>query len=111
MKGEYQKAHRSCKSKNYSAITAMDLQGILSLKIIKGGVKGPDFCLFIKELIQYNQERFTTNKALLFMDNASIHKSKDLMQKLSKFYNILYNAPYTPQFNPIEKYGLEMKKL
>jgi len=36
------------------------------------------------------------------MDNASIHKSKAYMKKVERFYTILYNAPYTPQFNPIE---------
>ena len=36
------------------------------------------------------------------MDNASIHKSKDFMQKFIRYYNVLYNAPYTPQLNPIE---------
>ena len=36
------------------------------------------------------------------MDNLSIYKTKDFMQKLAKYQNILYNSPYTPQLNPIE---------
>lgn len=100
--GTYPKSKKSGKSKNYSAITAMDKKGILCIKIVKGGVKGADFCIFIKELIDSQKERFESRKLILFMDNASIHKSKDYMKKLEKFYNILYNAPYTPQLNPIE---------
>ncbi len=100
--GKNQKVSYPGKSKNYSAIVAMDIEGILSLKIIKGGVKAPDFCLFIKQLIDQEAQRFRSNKVILFMDNATIHKSKDYMQKLEKFVNIMYNSPYTPQFNPIE---------
>ena len=47
-------------------------------------------------------ERINTGKLILFMDNASIHKTKDFMQKLKRYQNIMYNAPYTPQLNPIE---------
>ena len=36
------------------------------------------------------------------MDNAKIHHSKDHMQVFTKFYNVLYNAAYTPELNPIE---------
>ena len=37
------------------------------------------------------------------MDNAKIHKCKKLQPLLSKL-NILYNAPYSPFLNPIEKF-------
>ena len=100
--GQHQLISKPPKSKNYSAITAMDISAIIGVKIVRGGVKGPDFYLFIKELIEFQSARFRTRKVLLLMDNASIHKSKDYMQKLINYYCILYNAPYTPQFNPIE---------
>ena len=101
-KGTHQKISTVSKSKNYSAIMAMDFNGIIALKILKGGVKGADFFLYIKELIESEQERFNSKKVILFMDNASIHKTKDFMKKLAKYQNILYNSPYTPQLNPIE---------
>ena len=93
---------RPSKSLNYSVIMAMDLKGILCAQVIKGGVKGADFFLFIKELTKAHEKRFESRKVILFMDNASVHKSKDYMQKITTYYNILYNSPYTPQFNPIE---------
>jgi len=80
----------------------MDVSGILAVKILRGGVKGQDFFYFIKELVELENERFQTNKVVMLMDNASVHKSKDYMKKAENFYNVLYNAPYTPQFNPIE---------
>ena len=98
----YPKASKPAKSKNYSAITAMDIDGILSLKIVKGGVKASDFFIFIQDLVKSDQRRFSSEKVVLFMDNASIHKSKDYMQKFSKYFYVMYNAPYTPQLNPIE---------
>lgn len=67
----------------------------MGIKIIKGGVKGPDFGMFLKELIETEGERFKSKKVILFMDNASIHHSKAVMKEINKFYNILYNAPYT----------------
>ena len=37
------------------------------------------------------------------MDNASIHKTKELKEILNhKKYNVVYTPPYSPEFNPIE---------
>ncbi len=110
-RGKHPKSHKPGKSKNYSTITAMDTKGILGVKIVKGGVKGADFFMFITNMIACNKSRFDTKKVILFLDNASIHKTKDLMQKLTGFFNVVYNAPYTPQFNPIEFAFSKMKKL
>ncbi len=100
--GAYPKASRPGKSINYSVIAAMDINGILCFKIVKGGVKSSDFFIFIQDIVNSDRERFHRKPVVLFMDNASIHKSKDYMRKFSEFYNVMYNAPYTPQFNPIE---------
>lgn len=100
--GTNPKASKPVKSNNYSAITAMDIKGVLGVKIVRGGVKAADFFIFIKELIGSDRIRFARMKTILFMDNAKIHVSKDYMQKFEKFYNVLYNAPYSPQLNPIE---------
>lgn len=100
--GSFPKASRPGKSHNYSVIAAMDIKGILCFKVIKGGVKSSDFFIFIQDIVDSDLNRFHRKPVILFMDNASIHKSKDYMQKFSNFYNVMYNAPYTPQFNPIE---------
>ena len=36
------------------------------------------------------------------MDNAKVHHSKQYMVKFQTYANVFYNAPYTPQLNPIE---------
>jgi len=87
----------------------MDIHGSVGVKIIKGGVKGPEFFSFIIELCI--GLRNISKRKFFFMDNASIHKSKDFMQKFAKHYNVLYNAPYTPQLNPIEFSFSKLKHL
>ena len=36
------------------------------------------------------------------MDNASIHKSDMIKERISSKINIIWNCPYTPDLNPIE---------
>ena len=95
-------AMKPAKSLNYSAIVAMDLNGILGIQIIKGGVKSAEFISFMFSICEAEAIRIAKKKVIFFLDNASIHRSKLYMQPFVKYYNVLYNAPYTPQFNPIE---------
>ena len=48
----------------------------------------------------------------LFMDNASIHKSKDV-KPLYEDLNIktVFNVPYSPDFNPIEAVFSKVKRV
>ena len=102
MRGKQLNASKPPKSKNYSVIVAMDINGYLGVKVVKGGVKGPEFISFMFELCTSERNRISQKKTVFLMDNASIHKSKDFMQKFAKYYTVLYNAAYTPQLNPIE---------
>jgi len=95
-------ARKPPKSKNYSVISALDSNGMLGIKIVRGGVKGPEFIAFMFDLCKGEEERLSKKKVVFLMDNASIHRSKLFMGKVVKYYNVIYNAPYTPQFNPIE---------
>ena len=92
----------------------MDIKGIVYVKIIKGGVKAPDFFSFVSELVAIECPKYSKRKIVLMMDNAKVHHSKDYMQKFIKYVNVLYNSPYTPQFNAIEflfsKLKSEVKK-
>ena len=43
------------------------------------------------------------DKTVFFFDNASIHKSINLIKnKFKKEFGIIYNAAYSPELNPIE---------
>ena len=93
--GKQLNATKPPKSKNYSVIVAMDVNGYLGIKIVKGGVKGPEFVSFMMELCNSVSHNMSLKNVIFFMDNASVHKSKDFMQKFSKYHNVLYNAAYT----------------
>jgi hypothetical protein len=91
----------------YSLLMASSNIKIIKYKLVKGSIKSDDFINFIIEL---NKENPNYN---FLIDNASIHKSK----KANNIYkekkiNIIYNAPYQSEFNPIEMiFSLLRKKL
>ena len=73
--------------------------------IFKGLIEANDFGGFIIRLLQkYPEIEQNFEKTVFYMDNASIHKEKNLKNKLFNKKNILYGPPYTPQFNPIEEF-------
>ncbi|MCG8430939.1 MAG: IS630 family transposase [Candidatus Omnitrophica bacterium] len=52
-------------------------------------------------------------KVLLIMDNASYHKSKELMEHIKGYggdVEIIYQPPYSPDLNPVEMVWKELKK-
>ncbi len=54
------------KSKNYSAIVAMDINGILGLKVVKGGIKGAEFISFMLDLCSSEKKRMKRRKYYSF---------------------------------------------
>ena len=63
-------------------------------------INSDSFIEFIEILLQKNDPRLIA----IFMDNCSIHHSK----KVTKFCKLLgiqliFNIPYCPQYNPIER--------
>ena len=54
---------------------------------------------------------FSKQEMLIVLDNWSIHKSKEVMQKLKQISNkITYLPAYTPQFTPIELWFSKIKE-
>ena len=91
------------KGENYSLIAAMTANKMLAFQIFKGSVKANDFGAFISQLFtKITGLKINMKKCVLFLDNASIHRSRNLEPFLKKF-NILYNAAYSPPLNPIEE--------
>ena len=92
------------KGKSFSVITAITKGQILGFQIFVGGVKATTFGAFLINLIkQVPDLQFNPGNYVLFMDNASIHKAKEIMPFLAKF-RVLYNAAYCPFLNPIEEF-------
>ena len=64
------------------------------------------FISFIEGLVAQNQSEEIT----LFLDNATIHRSKKVTSFLKDSgIEAIYNVPYSPQFNPIEHVWAQVK--
>jgi len=95
---------RKCK-KRYTYICAISTDKIIYKHRINGSANALDFLNFITELV-----RKIGNDYLLLMDNARIHHSKILKAYLDKHnLNIIYNVPYSPEYNPIENVFSKVK--
>lgn len=86
------------KRQRYSLVLAINKTKVIGFQLVKGSFNGESFKTFITDKIIPKSK-----KASLLMDNARIHhyrKFTDLMNEDN--VNIIYNIPYSPQFNPIE---------
>ena len=103
-KGKVMSAIRPPKSTNYSLLAAMDLKRIVGWMVFRGSVKKEDYFSFLMSLNKiFSQTQFKSLNPIFFMDNAKIHKSELYMIKIfNNYYTTIYNAPYSPQLNPIE---------
>lgn len=91
--------------KRYTVICAISKAKIIHYKIIKGSANAQLFKQFVEELVI----KGVKNKYLL-MDNAKIHHSKILKKYMDLSENkILYNVPYSPEYNPIEQLFSKLK--
>jgi transposase len=71
----------------------------------KGGVKTTDILEFYDEFIKDNYKNY-----LIVMDNAVIHKSKLIKDKIENDSNkLLYSVPYHPETNGIEEFFSQLK--
>lgn len=91
------------KSKNYTLIAAITAREIMGFLLLKGGAKGADYFNFLLKLIK-NHLKLNLNKTIFFADNGTAHKKKELLNEFSKYMIFKFNAPYSPQTNPIEMF-------
>lgn len=92
----------------YTITCIIDYNGRVHIKIINNSSNALIFLKFIKEII----EKLPLNKlTYIVLDNARIHHAK-LVQEHMKTVNhvkFIYNVPYSPESNPIEKVFSEAK--
>jgi len=102
-----------CKSINFSLLVALDIEGIVGWMLFRGSVKTADFFTFLMEMIEKNDlSRWGEKYPVYFMDNAKIHKANQVMLNIfNKYQTTLYNAPYSPQLNPIEYSFSKLKSI
>ena len=85
-------------SKRYTVLMASTNKKPIFAYIGEKGMKLDDFAYFMNKLI-----KLVDKKSYFLMDNASIHKSKLFKQFIKdNNINVVYNAPYHSEFNPIE---------
>ena len=101
-----QKMHLK-KKVRYTLICAVNNKKVVHSMIIKGSANAEIFKEFIKEL-----DKKTDRNVYLLLDNARIHHSKIVKEFITTLnHTMLFNAPYCPCFNPIEKVFSKIKQL
>jgi transposase len=91
---------QSNKYKRYTIICAISNQKIIYYTIIKGSSNAVMFKDFLENVITKTNDNYAT----ILLDNARIHHSKIVKEyMLTKKSNLLFNVPYCPELNPIEK--------
>jgi|OM-RGC.v1.031709212 Transposase and inactivated derivatives len=81
--------------------------GRIRLSLPTENVDGPTMAKFVKELVKC----YPNEKHALFIDNAPSHRSKEFKAECAwwKVW-IIWNVPYKPEFNGIEKVWHLMKR-
>lgn len=96
------------RAKNRSLLCAIGVSGVIDYEYKVGGYNSKSFIDFINtKLASY----FLTNpNAILIMDNAPFHKSRNVLSALRN-NNITYKflVAYSPQLNPIEEFFSMLK--
>ena len=94
---------------DYSAIIAIDSMDSKPLSLF---VKGTVNVLVFVDNFRMLLSRYKGKRYIFLMHNASIHNRDDLKYLCHEANQIiLFNAPYTPDFNPIEMCFAEWKKV
>lgn len=93
------------RGEHVSAISALSMDGIIALKIVRGGVDGDAFYDFVcSSLLPHLMPYNGTNKhSTVILDNCSIHhiaEVSDVFKDTSVLTHFL--PPYSPDYNPIE---------
>lgn len=96
--------------KRYTLILATGYNKIVHKKLIEGSCNGEIFLQFMKECVN---KLFRGNKWGIIIDNARIHHYWKFKKYINKITNsaIIYNVPYSPETNPIEKIFKDIKKI
>jgi transposase len=82
-------------------------QNVIFSKYKKGYLNSEDTIKFIRYLKRSNAGK----KIALFLDNCSIHTAKKVKEFLNfKKIPFIFNLPYAPRFNGIERLWAQMKK-
>ena len=98
LKGVKIKSTKRAYRSRYTIICGISDTQVIHYKIINGSSNSQTFKEFVREIVLNGY-----NNNYLLMDNASIHHSKLVTDYINTTNNhIVFNAPYSPELNPIE---------
>ncbi|KAG0430116.1 hypothetical protein DMUE_5693 [Dictyocoela muelleri] len=88
------------KRQNISLCAIISRSTLVASKIIDGKYNAEKFGEFIDESARFGAFR---DSPVLVMDNASIHKTREILNKLENYgVEVKFIPPYSPDLNPIE---------
>ena len=89
-----------------TVIGAISLKQVLAVMTLNGSMNGNAFKVFVEKcLIPELWEG-----AVVVMDNASAHKVEEIESLIESVgASVLYQSPYSPDFNPIEHWWSQLK--
>ena len=92
-------------TKRYTLICAVSNKKVVHHCVINGSANSEIFRKFVMEL-----NGKIPNNSYLLLDNARIHHAKIVKEYINETsHTLLYNAPYCPEYNPIEKVFSKIK--
>ena len=98
--------------KRFTLISAISNEKMINNMLIEGSAKSHNFIEFIKQIIEMNNNLPPNEKLYILLDNAKIHHTKELTNLLKDTQiELIYNPPYSPQYNPIERVFSKVKYL
>ena len=99
-RGEKHFRTRNLASFSLSCICAISMAGDRHCKLFNSTINGEMFTAYMRELIALC--RADDENVVFVMDNASIHKTEINELADTNGCKVLFNAPYSPECNPIE---------
>ncbi|NEO23023.1 MAG: IS630 family transposase [Moorea sp. SIO4A5] len=95
------------RGENLTIVSAICSQGILGTMTLNGSINTQIFMTYIKDILAPS----LWPGAVVIMDNLSSHKSQKVIEILSEVgAKVLVLPPYSPDFNPIEKFWFILKE-
>jgi transposase len=89
-----------------TVIGAISLKEVLAVMTLNGSMNGNAFKVFVEKCLLPE----LWEGAVVVMDNVPAHKVKEIEPLIqSKGARVLYQSPYSPDFNPIEHWWSQLK--
>ena len=89
-----------------TVIGAISLKQVLAVMTLNGSMNGNAFKVFVEKCLLPQ----LWEGAVVVMDNVPAHKVEEIEPLIqSKGASVLYQSPYSPEFNPIEHWWSQLK--